>query len=440
VIYLVNEVNLIPVVSILVLVFGIALGLLISDIVSTPMRKLRDDIREMKVDEIRRIDIENEDEIGEITFELNELIERLNKFHKKKRERLISARRRLIGIIKAVADGVIVTDSSHRIVLMNPSAEKIFGVSEEEALGTQFLETIKDEMVFKSIKDTFTERKNRSFMEEIPVPKASSHKKTFSIVTSLIGNAKEKPFGVVTLFQDVTSLTELNRMKSDFISTVSHELRTPLTSIKMGVELMLERIAGEINEKQESLLNAAREDVNRLIRLISNLLDLSRIESGKIKMKIEPINLVSIIDEVLFAFRSQAEEKKIILKSTVERRTIELPADKDRIKEVLTNLVSNAIKFTDKGGRITVDAEESEEYVDVSVADTGIGIRKEDMEKIFDKFGRIEKGYAYQEEGTGLGLPICKEIVEAHKGKIWVESEYLKGSKFVFRLPKKIVE
>jgi signal transduction histidine kinase len=208
----------------------------------------------------------------------------------------------------------------------------------------------------------------------------------------------------------------------------------------MGVELMLERIPGEINEKQESLLNAAREDVNRLIRLISNLLDLSRIESGKIKMKIEPINLVSLIDEVLFAFRSQAEEKQIMLKSDIKKRTIELPADKDRIKEVLTNLISNAIKFTDRGGRITVDVEEGEECVDVSVTDTGIGIRREDLERIFDKFGRIEKGYAYQEEGTGLGLPICKEIIEAHKGKIWVESEYLKGSKFVFRLPKKIIE
>jgi signal transduction histidine kinase len=263
-------------------------------------------------------------------------------------------------------------------------------------------------------------------------------KRTYNVATSPLCEKDKRPFGVVTTFMDVTSLAELDKMKSSFISTVSHELRTPLTSVKMGIELLLEEIPGSITEKQRELLTASKEDCDRLIRLINDLLDLSRLETGRAKMEFREANLVSLIEDVVVSLKSQGDEKGVDVVTEFPSQTIKCMCDVDRIREVVTNLVNNAIKFTDKGGVVTISAKDQDDSVLVSVKDTGIGIHPDNVEKIFSKFHRIESGYAYEEEGTGLGLAICKEIIEAHKGKIWVESEYLKGSDFMFTIPKSI--
>lgn len=347
--------------------------------------------------------------------------------------KLMAGNERLMGIIRNISDGIVVTNFQHRVILVNPSSERILGIKKRDLLGKDFLEGTGKDEIFRLIEETFKTGENHSKLLELALQDKT--KRSYSTISTPIESEGEM-FGVVTILRDVTELTDLDKMKSEFVSVVSHELRTPLTSIKMGVELILEKVPGDINPDQENLLRAAKEDCDRLIRLVNNLLDLSRVESGRIKMKTESINLVSIVEEVIYDLKKLAKERGITLKSDIKSGTIRINADRDRIKEVLTNLVNNAIKFTDKKGRITIAAEEKDTYTDISVSDTGVGIAKDKIDKIWEKFSRIEKGYAYQAEGTGLGLAICKEIIEAHKGKIWVESELYKGSKFTFRLPK----
>lgn len=233
---------------------------------------------------------------------------------------------------------------------------------------------------------------------------------------------------------------ELDKLKSDFISTVSHELRTPLSITKEGISLVLDRIPGEINEKQERLLVTAKDNIDRLARIINSLLDISKIEAGKLELKRSLVNITDLIKMIVASFQPKASKKGLELKATLlPKAKSEIYADADKIIQVLTNLVNNALKFTEQGF-IEINIEERENMLQCAVIDTGRGISKEDLSKIFSKFlqfGRTEGG---GERGTGLGLSIAKGLVEMHHGEIWVESELGKGTKFIFTLPKYTTE
>jgi diguanylate cyclase (GGDEF)-like protein len=230
-------------------------------------------------------------------------------------------------------------------------------------------------------------------------------------------------------------LEELNRVKSEFVSTVSHELRTPLTTMKEFVALILDEIPGKINKEQAEFLNIINENINRLARLINNMLDLSRIESGRMELNRREINMNTVAEEVIKSLQAQAIEKDILLQNLLPNDLPTVYADFDKILQVLTNLVDNAIKFTQKGGKVIIVGNKINEQVEVSVIDSGIGIAKEDCSRIFDKFQRIELPTTQQIRGSGLGLSICKAILELHNGNIRVESEVGKGSNFTFSLP-----
>jgi signal transduction histidine kinase len=226
-------------------------------------------------------------------------------------------------------------------------------------------------------------------------------------------------------------------MKSDFVSNVSHELRTPLTSIRESIGLVLEGITGSVTEKQMKFLLIAKRNTERLTNLINDLLDLAKIEAGKIEIRKRSINLINLAKEAMESFRSQAEEKKISLESSFSPSLPNIYADPDRITQVFNNLMSNALKFTSEGGKIRVGAKLSSEpkFVEVSVRDTGVGIASQDLEKIFARFARLEIPLPERAPGTGLGLAIVKEIIDLHQGKVWTESEPGKGSAFYFTLP-----
>jgi putative tryptophan/tyrosine transport system substrate-binding protein len=230
-------------------------------------------------------------------------------------------------------------------------------------------------------------------------------------------------------------LKELDRMKSDFVSHVSHELRTPLTAIKGAVDLVLREVTGPLTEKQVHYLNRVRSNTQHLAGLINDLLDLSKIESGKIEVKSRRVSLGGLVHEVVEALRPVAAEKVIALETALREPSILVWADRDKINQVLMNLIGNAIKFTPVQGRVIVSASRNGgESVQVSVSDTGPGVSPEDREKIFAKFYRAETN-GTNPKGTGLGLAISKALVELHGGKIWVESEPGRGSTFFFTLP-----
>ena len=231
-------------------------------------------------------------------------------------------------------------------------------------------------------------------------------------------------------------LQELDRLKSDFVSNVSHELRTPLTAIKGAVDLVLREVAGPLTEKQTHYVARVRSNTQYLAGLINDLLDLSKIESGKSEVKSSRVSLGGLVHEVVETLRPVAAEKIITVEVTISEPSILVWADRDKINQVLMNLIGNAIKFTPALGRVTVSAlKNGKESVQVSVSDTGLGVPPEEKEKIFDRFYQIAEFGGVKPKGTGLGLAICKALVELHGGQIWVESELGRGSIFNFTLP-----
>jgi signal transduction histidine kinase len=228
-------------------------------------------------------------------------------------------------------------------------------------------------------------------------------------------------------------LKELDKLKSELIAIVSHELRTPLTSIKGYVELVLDGTMGTINDSQKKCLQVADDNIVRLRRLIESMLDLSKIERGELEMYREKVNIREIVGDVIEYLKPLATEKNIKLNSEVEG--INLEADKDRITQVLTNLIENAIKFSPANESILVSGVLENEHVHLKVTDRGAGIPKKDMVKVFDRFYQVDSSTKRKKGGSGLGLAVCKSIVEAHKGSIWVESELGKGSTFHILLP-----
>ena len=235
-------------------------------------------------------------------------------------------------------------------------------------------------------------------------------------------------------------LQELDRLKSDFVSNVSHELRTPLTAIKGAVDLVLREVTGPLTEKQTHYLTRVRSNTQHLAGLINDLLDLSKIESGKTEMKSGRVSLVGLVHEAVETLRPVAAEKIITVEATISEPSILVWADRDKINQVLMNLVGNAIKFTPAHGRVRLSAfRNGNGSIQVSVSDTGPGIPPNEKEKIFDKFYQIAQAGDVKPKGTGLGLAICRALVELHGGKIWVEPEPSGGSIFYFTLPAAMV-
>lgn len=231
-------------------------------------------------------------------------------------------------------------------------------------------------------------------------------------------------------------LKEMYEIQKEFTSTVSHELRTPLASIKMAIDLVSQETVGPINDEQKDVLGRAKQETDRLKRLIDDILDLTKIEAGKLRMNFMLNDIHQVITQVTEAQKDVAKNRGLYVKTEFDGNVPQIPFDRDRLVQVLNNLLSNAIKFTKQGG-ITVKTQDksSENHILVSVIDTGKGISESDLPKLFQKFQQIESAQDNEEGGTGLGLAICKEILARHGGKIWVESKLGEGTSFNFVLP-----
>jgi signal transduction histidine kinase len=243
----------------------------------------------------------------------------------------------------------------------------------------------------------------------------------------------------VRLFREIEAkrreLEAANRHKSEFLANVSHELRTPLNAIIGFSEVLVEKMFGELNDKQNEYVADILSSGRHLLSLINDILDLSKIEAGRMELESTTFDLPLAIDNALLLVRERASRHGIKLDRAIDSRLGDFTGDERKVKQILVNLLSNAVKFTPEGGQIKVEASLGDSAVIVSVADTGIGIAKEDQEAIFEEFRQASGHYAQKREGTGLGLTLTRRFVEMHGGKIWVESEPGKGSKFTFTLP-----
>ncbi len=255
--------------------------------------------------------------------------------------------------------------------------------------------------------------------------------KALNEITPHISNAIDKAL-------KYNEAKRMSQMKLDFVSTISHELRSPLTSVKEAINLMLDKTAGNVDPDQEKFLTISKNNVDRVLHLINELLDISKLEAGKVDMKRNFQDICGVVRQVFETLRIDAGRKNIKLNLRMPDAKLNMWFDADQITRVLINLAGNAVKFTQDNGMVNIILEDLGKFVQISVIDNGPGIAGEDLGKVFDKFYTVVKGKSSGIKGTGLGLPIVKEIVEVHKGRIWVDSQLGRGSRFSFTLPKDI--
>jgi len=340
-------------------------------------------------------------------------------------------------IIHNMTDGMVAVDAEGRILMVNPTAASILGVTKED-IGKQIKDVIKDEHLLALVKNIPA---GKADIIEKDVELYSPDESTLRVLrtsSAVVEDPNGKTVGMVTILNDITRQRELEKMKNDFLAKVSHELRTPLIAMEKSLSLILEKTAGPLSGDQEEFLNIADRNLKRLTALINDLLDLSKLEAGKMQLNRQPAAINKVIAESIAVLGVWAQTKSIKLEQKTQEGLPELNIDPNRIIQVLNNLIGNAIKFTPSGGTITVEAILREDKeVEVSVKDTGVGMSKDELTKVFDKFYQVKGGLTTDIRGTGIGLTIAKEIVELHGGKIWVESELGKGTKFIFTLPLK---
>jgi two-component system, NtrC family, sensor histidine kinase KinB len=415
---------------------GIGFSLLLSNLLTKPVRRMVEATQEIAEGNYDiQIPTHSSDELGRLTDEFNSMAKKLKGFHDLNIEQIIAEKGKSEAIIRSIDDGIILVDAEFKITEMNPMARRILDVQPDMSQNRHFLEVVKSEQLFNYIKQSMESAKPPSIGEKENVfsVERDETRRYYQFSITRVRGKKGILIGAVLLLRDVTRLAELDRLKSEFVMTASHELRTPLTSIGMSIDLLLEGAIKKLNEKEQHLLLAAHEDLQRLKAFVSNLLDLSKIEAGKMEMELSSIPISELFDKGITVFKTQSEEKAVSLSFNVPEGLPNVKADHNKITWVLTNLISNALRYTPSGGHITLSAESFGPYVQVSVTDDGPGVPYEYQSKIFDKFVQVKSDKAVG--GSGLGLAICKEIVRAHGGTIWVDSIPGAGSKFTFSLP-----
>ena len=346
-------------------------------------------------------------------------------------------KKELEATLESMMAGVIFVRSNGRIAVMNETARAIFELPDTNLQGKQYVDIVKETKVIEMIQATMEQGEEKK--EEISFTMTfhgQPTEKFYQVQTAPVrGENGEGMVGAVAIFNDITEIRTLERMKTAFVSTVSHELRTPLTSIKGFVSTLLSDTEGFFdNETRVEFYTIIDQECDRLTRLISDLLNVSRIESGRaLQINWKRFDTLELAKKVVSVQKSYTDkhELRIVAKGEIPP----IMADPDKVDQILTNLVNNAIKYSPEGGTITVTIERRGDALRYTVTDQGMGIPPEHLDKVFDRFHRIDNADTLKAGGTGIGLYLVKHLVEAHGGKIWVESETGKGSSFIFELP-----
>jgi len=350
-------------------------------------------------------------------------------------QQLIAEKNKSETIVENIADPIIVTDEHGTLILMNQAAATVFDVSGSDWQGKLLSEVIDNQNWAEMLQPAGLQHFESEHRDPLFAFNRNNLTLYFRPRQAQIIDEQGKMQGVVTLLQDVTRFKDIDRMKSEFIATVSHELRTPLTSLSMGIDILTQEVVGSVNPRQKELLAAAKDDSERLRKLVKDLLDLSKLESGKYEMKKELVDFRMLVANAVRPLRLPFEKKNILLELDIPERLPALSADPHQLIWVVTNLLNNALRYTDTGGKVYLEAKHDGDGLVVSVSDTGHGISAEHQKTIFDKFVQVKSSTETTPGSVGLGLAIAREVVEAHKGRIWVESNVGVGSTFFFTIP-----
>jgi two-component system phosphate regulon sensor histidine kinase PhoR len=378
----------------------------------------------------KRVRVKGSDEIGTLAATFNHMAERMERTV----EELINDKSKIEAILASSVNGVVAVDNHQNTMFLNPNAEKMLDIREKDFVGKPLLDIIgssEAKAVFKNILESRGEQ-YAEFQLQQP------DKKTINVISAPIRPKVKhsRTIGTLMIIQDVTAMKKLEKMRSDFVTNVTHELKTPLTSIKGFVETLKEG-AVEEPDKRKKFLDIIDIETERLERLIEDILLLSEIESGRSRtMTKEKIDMQEVIEnEVLSMFARQAEENCVSIKTSFDENLPKLPMDRDRFKQMLINLVDNAIKFNVRKGEVLISVNKTDRAVVLKVADTGIGIPKRYHDRLFERFYRVDRGRSRKEGGTGLGLAIVKHIILSVNGSIEVSSQPGLGTEFRIEIP-----
>ena len=375
----------------------------------------------------RVLDMQGSSEITNITNNLNDLSEVI----RLTQENLEQETKRLNSILSYMTDGVLATNRRGQITMINDMAKKQLGIVKEEALNKSILELLKIEEEYE-LRDLITQ------IPELMIDSQNANGEYLSLRVRFALIRRESGFisGLVAVLHDTTEQEKEERERRLFVSNVSHELRTPLTSVKSYLEALDE--GALYDPVAPDFIKVSLDETNRMMRMVTDLLHLSRIDNATTQLDVELINFTAFITFILNRFdkmRSQDEEKKYELVRDYPINSVWIEIDTDKMTQVIDNILNNAIKYSPDGGKITVSMKTTEDQMILSIKDQGLGIPKQDLPKIFDRFYRVDRARSRAQGGTGLGLAIAKEIIKQHNGFIWAKSEYGKGSTFTIVLP-----
>ena len=346
------------------------------------------------------------------------------------RRSAVDERNKTMAIIENLTDGVILLNKKKQIEIINSPATELFNIGKKEAIGKCFVDLLDIENIPEIKKILIDKDRIRNIYREEVATLDGLHLEITSVL--LKDEIEEK--GFLIIIHDVTKEKLIEKMKTEFVSVAAHQLRTPLSAIKWTIRMILDGDAGEINEEQRELLEQTYISNERMIRLINDLLDVSRIEEGRLLYDQEDTRIEDVLDSVIEASQEMLRNKNMVLEVN-KKETPKVRIDKEKIGVVIQNLLENAIKYTEQGGKIKITLDNDEKNVIFKIEDSGVGIPKSQQDRIFTKFFRAENVTRMETNGTGLGLYTTKNIVQAHKGQIWFESEENKGTTFYFTIP-----
>ncbi len=410
-------VSVIAIVAIMVVVAAA----LIASLITRPVRQITEAAEGIAAGKLdQQISVRTSDEIGRLGRAFNEMSLNL----KTTMATIMDERSKLVTVLSSLTDGIIMTDTDEKIVLVNPAAERLFNFEEANVTGHPFIEAVLDYEIDSAVKkclETATEQTLQldstagKFLRVIAVPVTVSESKSALI-----------------LFQDLTELRSLQTMRRELIGNLSHELRTPIAGIKVMVETLKD---GAIKDKKiaEDFLTRIDDEIDRLTQMVSEITELSRIETGRADLQMSATDLNLLVKEVVAQMNTLAKKQQLTVATNLLRGLPTIKADRERIRNTIVNLVHNAIKFNRPGGRIEISTRVDGNSVIVSVSDTGIGISAEALPHVFERFYKADKSRSH--DGSGLGLAIAKHTIQAHGGRIWADSQEGKGSIFSFSLP-----
>ncbi|WP_313183474.1 sensor histidine kinase [Sphingobacterium siyangense] len=406
--------------------------------IAGPIVQLTDSIKQIAAGNYRRrLHFKRKDEFGEVAQSFNTMAQKLEEYTESKLGKILQHKKRIEALIDNMHDAVIGIDEEKRVLFANEPACLLSGLKHAEFEGQKLVEIASSNDLIRKLLDRINALNQQS--EHLGLVQIFAYGKDNYFELEVIdinvvptGEESSQFIGQFILLRNVTSFKERDVAKTNFIGTVSHELKTPIASIRMGIQLLENKRIGELNEEQKDLLEGIADDTERLLKITGELLDIAQVESGTIQMKLNPATIGPIIDYALLANRSMLEQKKIQLQVELEEELPMVFIDNEKTAWVLTNLLSNAIRYSDEGGAICLAVKRMGARVLLRVEDQGQGIPVQYLAKIFDRYFRVPGG---TKEGTGLGLSISKEFIESMGGEIDVQSVFGTGSAFFVYLP-----